>query len=171
MSCQRFFGKYRGTVINNIDPMLLGRVQALVPAVSSMLPSSWCLPCYPLAGKSSGASYVPQMGSGVWIEFEGGDPDYPIWTGCFYGVGAERPAFAVTGTPATPSIVFQGQFQHSITVLDMPPPAGGVILRAAGGAQIIVSDAGIMIDNGKGASIKMVGTAVSINNLSLVVAK
>lgn len=169
MSCQRFFGKYRGTVINNVDPMSLGRIQATVPSVSSLLPTSWCLPCLPLAGRMSGASFVPQMGSGVWVEFEGGDPDYPIWTGCFYGVGAERPLDAAGGTPATPNIVLQGQFLHAIVVNDLPPPAGGIILKSAMGAQIIVSDAGILIDNGKGASITLVGPAVSINKVSLVV--
>jgi hypothetical protein len=63
--CQRFFGKYRGTVINNIDPMQLGRIMAQVPAVSQLLPTSWCMPCLPLAGTGSGVSFVPQLRSGV----------------------------------------------------------------------------------------------------------
>jgi Type VI secretion system/phage-baseplate injector OB domain len=169
MSCQRFFGKYRGTVINNIDPKSENRIQATVPSVSQLMPTSWCTPCLPLAGRLSGASLVPQVGSGVWIEFEGGDPDYPIWTGCFYGSSAERPRDASGGTPVTPSIVFQGQFLHSITVNDLPPPAGGIELKSVGGAKIIVNDIGITIDNGKGASITLFGPIVKINNTSLVI--
>ncbi len=170
-TCQRFFGKYRGTVINNIDPMQTGRIMAQVPAVSQLLPTTWCMPCYPIAGTGSGMSFIPQLKSGVWIEFEGGDPDYPIWTGCFYGAGAERPTAAAASNPATPSIVFQSQLTHSIVISDVPPtPAtGGIILKSLSGASIIVNDSGIYMDNGKGAKIQLVGPLVNINNGALTV--
>jgi hypothetical protein len=170
-TCQRFFGKYRGTVINNIDPMQTGRIMAQVPAVSQLLPTTWCLPSYPIAGTGSGMSFVPQLKSGVWIEFEGGDPDYPIWTGCFYGVGAERPTAAAASNPLSPSIVFQSQLTHSIVISDLPPSpkTGGIMLTSLSGASIIVNDSGIYIDNGKGASIRLVGPLVSINNGALTV--
>ncbi len=83
----KFHGKYRGTVVNNVDPEQRGRIQALVPDVSGLIPSSWAMPCVPFAGKQSGVYVVPQIGAGVWIEFEQGDPDYPIWVGGFWGVG------------------------------------------------------------------------------------
>lgn len=171
VTCQRFFGKYRGTVINNLDPMQMGRIQAQVPAVSALLPTSWCMPCYPLAGTGSGASFVPQLRSGVWIEFEGGDPDYPIWTGCFYGLGAERPVDAIASNPVSPSIVFQSQLMNRIVVSDVPPtPAtGGIILRSATGASIVVNDSGIFIDNMKGARIYLTGPTVLINNGALAI--
>ena len=170
-TCQRFFGKYRGTVINNIDPMQTGRIMAQVPAVSQLLPTTWCMPCYPIAGTGSGMSFIPQLKSGVWIEFEGGDPDYPIWTGCFYGAGAERPTAAAASNPASPSIVFQSQLTHSIVISDVPPtPAtGGIILKSLSGASIIVNDSGIYMDNGKGAKIQLVGPLVNINNGALTV--
>jgi uncharacterized protein involved in type VI secretion and phage assembly len=166
-TCQRFYGKYRGTVINNIDPEQIGRIQAQVPAVSSLIPTTWCLPSYPLAGTGSGASFVPQLRSGVWIEFEGGDPDYPIWTGCFYGLGAERPSDAALGNPLSPSIVFQSQFMNRIVVSDLPGPTGGIILKSTTGASITVNDVGIFIDNGKGAKITLLGPKVDINNGAL----
>jgi Type VI secretion system/phage-baseplate injector OB domain len=170
-TCQRFFGKYRGTVINNIDPMQSGRIQAQVPAVSQLLPTTWCLPSYPIAGTGSGMSFLPQLKSGVWIEFEGGDPDYPIWTGCFYGSGAERPKDAAASNPISPSIVFNSQLGHVIVISDLPPtPAtGGIILKSTGGASIIVNDSGIYIDNGKGAKIQLIGPLVNINNSALTV--
>jgi Type VI secretion system/phage-baseplate injector OB domain len=169
--CQRFFGKYRGTVINNIDPMQLGRIMAQVPAVSQLLPTSWCMPCLPLAGTGSGVSFVPQLRSGVWIEFEGGDPDYPIWTGCFYGVGAERPTDAALSNPASPSIVFQSQLLNAIVVSDLPPTpkTGGIVLKSATGASIIVNDSGIYIDNMKGARIWLTGKAVIVNDGALTI--
>ena len=71
-----------------------------VPDVEGLLPSSWAMPCLPFAGKQMGAYMLPQIGSGVWVEFEQGDPDYPIWSGCWYGSVAEVPALALAGNPA-----------------------------------------------------------------------
>ena len=48
------------------------------------MPTTWALPCVPIAGKQDGVYMVPQIGAGVWIEFEQGDPDYPIWVGGFW---------------------------------------------------------------------------------------
>lgn len=93
-----FYGKYRGKVVNNVDPLMLGRIVALVPAVSE-LPLGWALPNAPFAGSGVGFFALPPIGANVWIEFEGGDPDYPIWTGCFWGEG-ESPA-----QPALPTTV------------------------------------------------------------------
>lgn len=81
-----FFGKYRGKVVNNIDPLMLGRLTVIVPAVSE-LPISWAMPCVPYAGRNVGFFALPPIAANVWIEFEAGDPNYPIWTGCFLGEG------------------------------------------------------------------------------------
>jgi hypothetical protein len=80
-----FFGKYRGQVAANKDPLHLGRIQVKVPAVFGTGQSSWAMPCTPYAGKDLGWFAIPPVNSNVWVEFEGGDPDYPIWTGCFWG--------------------------------------------------------------------------------------
>src|SRR5215472_8489131 len=88
---KKFDGKYRGTVVNNIDPEQRGRIQAIVPAVSNVIPTSWAMPCLPFTGKQTGLWVLPQLGTGVWIEFEQGDPDYPIWSGCWFGSIKEVP--------------------------------------------------------------------------------
>lgn len=167
----KFYGKFRGTVLNNVDPQGIGRILASVPAVSLLLPTSWCLPCYPVAGKLMGISYLPQIGSGVWVEFEGGDPDYPIWSGCFWGLVAELPtdakAVSPTNNPASPSIVLQTTLQNHIVISDLPGPTGGIILKSLTGASITVNDTGIYIDNGKGASITMIGPNVNVNKGAL----
>jgi Type VI secretion system/phage-baseplate injector OB domain len=95
----RFYGIYRGTVVNNIDPMMLGRIMATVPDVGGTTPSTWAMPCVPLAGEQMGTFMVPQIGSGVWIQFEAGDPDKPVWMGGWWGNPAEVPALALAGTP------------------------------------------------------------------------
>jgi uncharacterized protein involved in type VI secretion and phage assembly len=166
---KKFFGKYRGTVLNNIDPLQMGRIMAVVPDVSNLVPTTWALPCMPIAGKQCGMYMVPQIGAAVWIEFEQGDPDHPIWVGGFWGIVAEVPALALAGVPASPSIVLQTQLQNSIVVSDLPGPAGGIILKSTTGATIIVNDTGIYIQNGKGASIVMAGPAVNINLGAMII--
>jgi hypothetical protein len=173
MSDEGFYGKYRGTVVNNVDPEQRGRIQAIVPAVSSVFPTSWAMPCVPMAGKQQGVFMVPQLGSGVWMEFEGGDPDKPIWVGGFWGIAAEVPPLGLAPPPIPPgqNIVLQTTLQNTLLLSDAPPtPAtGGIVLKSPTGAMIVVNDSGIYIQNGKGASIAMVGPTVTVNNGGLVV--
>jgi uncharacterized protein involved in type VI secretion and phage assembly len=165
----KYYGKYRGTVVNNIDPQQIGRIMVMVPDVSGLTPSSWAMPCVPIAGKQMGTYFVPQVGAGVWVEFEQGDPDYPVWVGGFLGTAAEVPALAIVGVPASPNIVLQTAAQNSVVVSDVPGPTGGIMLKSTSGATIIVNDTGIYIQNGKGASIVMAGPSVTINNGALVI--
>lgn len=164
----QYFGKYRGSVVNNIDPMQIGRLQVMVPDVMGVGVSSWAMPCVPLAGPQMGAYFVPLIGAGVWVEFEGGDPDYPIWTGGFWGSAAEVPALALAGLPASPNIVLQTSGQNSVVVGDLPG-TGGIMLKAATGAMILINETGITITNGQGATIMLAGPTVTINQGALVV--
>jgi hypothetical protein len=81
----KFFGKYRGKVTANQDPLHLGRIQVSVPAIFGEGRISWAMPCVPYAGKDIGFFTIPPVNANIWVEFEGGDPDYPIWSGCFWG--------------------------------------------------------------------------------------
>jgi hypothetical protein len=83
----RFYGKYRGLVTDNQDPMQIGRLQAIVPEVLGEVTTGWALPCAPYAGTSSGFYAVPPVGAGVWIEFEAGDTSRPIWSGAWWATG------------------------------------------------------------------------------------
>jgi uncharacterized protein involved in type VI secretion and phage assembly len=156
-------------VTNNIDPMQLGRIQAMVPDVSGLLPSSWALPCVPIAGKQSGTFVVPQIGAGVWIEFEQGDPDYPIWVGGYWGISAELPLLALAGIPGNPNVVLQTPGQTTLMLSDTPGPTGGILLKSNSGAMIMINDLGITITNGKGATITLLGNAVDVNTGALTI--
>jgi hypothetical protein len=79
-----FFGKYRGLVEDNLDPQGLGRLQVSSPAVLGDGARAWAMPCLPYADPGLGFLMLPPAGASVWLEFEGGDPDSPIWTGCFW---------------------------------------------------------------------------------------
>ena len=166
---EKYYGKYRGLVLNNVDPLQKGRLLVQVPDVLGLSISSWAMPCVPIAGPQMGTYFIPIIGSGVWVEFEGGNPDYPIWTGGFWGSAAEVPTLALTGIPASPNIVLQTAGQNSIIISDLPGPTGGIMLKSMTGASIIVNDTGIYIQNGKGASVIMSGPSVTINNGALVI--
>lgn len=169
---QKFYGKYRGTVVNNVDPLQIGRIQVSVPDVS-VIPGTWAMPCMPIAGKQEGIFMVPQIGAGVWVEYEQGNPDYPIWVGGFWGSFAEVPALALV-PPAIPpgqNIVVQTTAQNAVVISDSPPTpvSGGIVLKSTTGAMIVVNDSGIYIQNGKGASITLIGPTVTVNMGALVV--
>jgi uncharacterized protein involved in type VI secretion and phage assembly len=163
MSTRALYGKYRATVINNVDPMQIGRIQAMVPDVSGFIPSTWAMPCVPVAGINTGVFTVPMIGSGVWIEFERGDPDYPIWVGGYWGTAAEVPLLAHMVPPAIPGITIQTPLKNGLVISDVPGPTGGILMQTTTGAMISVSDIGIIISNGKGAIINMTGPTVDVN--------
>ena len=169
MSGTKYFGKYRGMVVNNVDPMQMGRLQLQIPDVLGPLLSSWAMPCFPVTGKQMGFWSIPQIGTGVWAEFEQGDVDYPIWSGCWYGSAADVPTLALATTPPLSSVFMQTAAQTTLQISDLPGPAGGILLKTAAGAVIMVNDVGITISNGKGATIVMTGPSVTINAGALVI--
>ena len=165
MSGETFYGKYRGTVVDNVDPLKLGRVRVVVPGVATGRAGSWALPCVPVAGTQMGAYLLPALGAAVWVEFEQGDPDHPIWVGGYWATAADVPALVQAGA----GIVLQTAGGNAVAVSDAPGPAGGIRLRSTGGATIVVNDTGIYIQNGKGASLVLTGPSVTVNNGALVV--
>jgi len=169
MSAGPFYGKYRGTVINNVDPLQIGRIQAMVPDVAGFVPGTWAMPCVPVAGINTGVFTVPMIGAGVWIEFERGDADYPIWVGGYWGIAAEVPALARSVPPGIPGITLQTPLKNGVVISDVPGPTGGILIQTTSGAMISVSDVGIVISNGKGAVINMTGPTVDENHGALTV--
>jgi hypothetical protein len=101
----RFYGKYRGIVLNNQDPLRIGRLQAIVPEVLGEVPSGWALPCAPYAGTTSGFYAIPPVGAGVWIEFEAGDTSRPIWSGAWWATGEVPMDEHQTPSPPTRKIL------------------------------------------------------------------
>jgi hypothetical protein len=160
VAAQKFYGKYRAVVTNNVDPLMIGRIQVIVPDVASLAPSTWAMPCVPVAGINMGMFSPPLVGSGVWVEFERGDPSKPIWTGCYWGLGAEVPVFSRIVPPAVPGITLQTTLNNGIVISDMRGPSGGILIQTALGAMVSLSDTGIFISNGQGATISLLGSAI-----------
>jgi uncharacterized protein involved in type VI secretion and phage assembly len=148
----RFFGKYRGVVID-VDASTM-RIKASVPSVLGGVTSGWAVPCVPYAGPQVGFMMLPDIGSGVWIEFEGGDVSFPIWTGCYWNSGDIPSAAAATlktiittaGSLALDnnanSVTLQDSSQHTV-VLD----SSGVTTTADSGS-IAVGASGVSVNNG-----------------------
>ena len=151
----RYYGKYRGTVTDVDDPNSRGRIKAKVPAVLGDQKTGWCMPCVPYAGQGVGFAFLPEEGSGVWIEFEGGDVSYPIRTGCYWRDGEipseVTPKVKVIKTTA-PLTLLMDDDQSSITLTD--PNENSVTLDTSGitltrtASKIEISDSEVNINDG-----------------------
>ncbi len=171
----QYFGKYRGKVTKTKDDLQLGRIQVEVPNVFDKGKLNWAMPCVPYAGENIGWFSVPPVGSNVWVEFEGGDPDYPIWSGCFWNQGelpekvkVEKPEevqlFKTDGITCTFS-KFKGRKALTVEVetpvverpLKMVFNADGIELNNNDETTIKLMAEEIIIDN-RGSSTITVGT-------------
>jgi uncharacterized protein involved in type VI secretion and phage assembly len=162
----QFFGKYRGIVTDNLDPLMIGRVRARVPDVTGDADSGWALPCAPFGGSATGFFAVPSTGAGVWIEFEHGDPEYPIWSGCWWGAASELPAGLLAPPPPSHKVMIVTEGGQSV-LIDDTPGIGGITLETSGGGKIAITALGIEISNGMGASVKLQGPKVTVNDGAL----
>ena len=103
------------------------------------------------------------------MEFEQGNSDYPIWSGCFWGSAAEVPSLALAAPPGVQPIVLQTVGQNTLMISDVPGPTGGILLKSTTGAMIAINATGITISNGQGATITLTGPSVAVNIEALVV--
>ena len=158
MNGQRpFYGNFRGVVSDNGDPNNLGRIRAKVADVYGEEESGWALPSVPYAGKSVGLFLVPPTNALVWIEFEHGDPDYPIWSGCFWADGEVpvSPASAdkkVLKTGAGTITLDDTQGSTSITIettnsLKLKMDQQGIEI-SNGSQKIMISSSSVSVDDG-----------------------
>ena len=153
----RFFGKYRGSV-TAVDATTL-RIKAKVPSVLGSQPTGWCEPCVPYAGPSVGMAFLPEVGAGVWIEFEGGDVSYPIWVGCYWRDG-EPPSSAA---PAVKTIVTKSG--HTILLDD---DAETITISDPNNNTITLDSSGITLERGSN-SIAIGDSEVNVNDGALEV--
>lgn len=160
----RFYGKYRGKVASNVDPLQLGRVQVTCPEVLGDGRLSWALPAAPFAGPGVGFFALPPVGANVWVEFESGDPDYPIWAGCFWTVGQ---------VPAKPAVAQVAVLKTAGVTLELSdlPGAGGLKIDVGPPAvsvpvSVRLGVTGIELKYGKN-SVKLTAASVKINDGAL----
>jgi uncharacterized protein involved in type VI secretion and phage assembly len=154
----RFYGKYRGTV-TEVESGGKGRIKAQVPAVLKDTVTGWCMPCVPYAGNNVGFAFLPEVGSGVWIEFEGGDVSFPIWVGCYWRDG-EIPSDA-----APDKKVIRTASGHEITLDDS---GESITITDANNNTITLDSNGITLTSG-GSKLVVDSSSVNINSGALEV--
>lgn len=156
-----FYGKYRGVVTDNDDPNSLGRIRARVPEVYADEDSGWAMPSVPYAGNGVGLFLIPPVDASVWIEFEHGDPDYPIWAGCFWATG-EAPA-----TPASADKKVLKTNAGTIT-LDDTQGSMSITIETPDNLKIKMDSQGIEFSNGA-QKVTISQSSVSVNDGALEV--
>src|SRR6185436_7968308 len=149
----RLYGKYRGIVTDNNDPDNQGRIKAQVDALNGA-ETYWALPVSPFAGDSHGLVLIPEVGSGVWIEFEAGDSNRPLWTGSWWASGA---------MPSDGGVKKRALVTSNGHKLVLDEDGSIVQLKHSGGAEITMTDTDITIKF-QSAQIVLSATGVNINN-------
>ncbi len=171
-TAQKFYGKYKGTVTNNIDPLGNSRIMVLVPVIPFAV-AMWAVPCVPYAGPLEGLHIIPSIGSNVWVEFEGGDPSYPIWVGYYWETG--EMGHRKTVNPAIPPLAKILKTLWSEFTINDTPAVGGVKLETLPpaipipatmeftnqGISLVCEPCSITMEPAKGITIKM-GAATTI---------
>ncbi len=153
----RFFGKHRG-VVTDVDAKTM-RVKAMVPAVLGAVTSGWARACVPYAGANVGFAFLPDVGSGVWIEFEGGDVSLPIWSGCYWRDG-EPPSDAASGV----KVIVTSAGQKVMLDAD-----GGTITVEDGNGNSVVMDSSGVTLKGQGQTVDLGATGVNLNDGAFLV--
>ena len=150
----RHFGKYRAVVSDISDPENLCRLKAKVPAVFGETESPWAMPAVPFAGPQHGLVLLPEVGDGVWIEFEAGDLSLPIWTGCWWARNqVPQPQGEKIRLLATSA-------NHQVLIDE---DADEIKLVHPGGAEVTLGSSEISLKLGS-CEIKISSTEVNINN-------
>jgi len=161
LSRLRFYGKYRAVVADIDDEEKLGRLRAYVPDVyGEDVMSPWAMPCVPFAGAQHGLVYLPEVDDGVWIEFEAGDRNRPVWTGCWWG--KDDLADDLNKHLARSFVTKAG---HRITLDD---DENKILVEHADGAKVELTDSSVTLEC-KSGKVVLDNSGVDVNDGALTV--
>ena len=147
----RFYGKYRGVVTDNDASTM--RIKATVPSVLPDTGTGWCMPCVPYAGSQVGFIMLPDVGSGVWIEFEGGDVSYPIWVGMYWQSGE---------IPSQASATVRAIITNAGSI-EMDDDAGSITLTDSNQNTVALDSNGVTSTSGS-SSVAIGSSGVNVND-------
>jgi uncharacterized protein involved in type VI secretion and phage assembly len=163
----RYYGKYAAFVVDNADPENRGRLRLQIPSILGKdITSGWALPCAPFGGAAAqGFFFIPDKGAGVWVEFEAGSPDFPIWVGSFWskpGGTTEVPKPADSQSPPTSKII--ATKKHIIELADKDGGEAITITDSTNKNVVTLNDKGISIQDQNGNVIVLASSGTDIKD-------
>lgn len=163
---RRFYGKYRGTVVDNEDPANLGRLRLTVPSVLGPdVVTGWATPCLPYGGAAGqGLLFVPERGARVWAEFEEGDLEFPIWVGTFWcspASGTEIPGDPQRRPTRKIIKTLKG---HTLELEDADDAERIVLHDGAHGHEVMLDGAGVTVTDATGNTIQLSGSGITLTD-------
>lgn len=154
---RRRYGKYRGKVVDNDDPMRLGRLKMTVPDVFGPdVVTGWATPCLPYGGAADqGTLFVPDNKAGVWVEFEQGDTDCPLWVGTYWSrpgdesqvphpVDAEGADADAVQSPPTAKLI-KTRAGHVLQLEDAEGQESVLVREGASGHRVLLDKDGVTV--------------------------
>ncbi|MGH7597042.1 MAG: phage baseplate assembly protein V [bacterium] len=162
----RYYGKYRAFVVDNADPENRGRLRLRVPSIlGNEVVSGWALPCAPYGGAANqGFFFIPEVDAGVWVEFEAGNLDYPVWVGTFWskpGGTTEVPQPADGQSPPTSKMI--KTLKHTIELAD-EDGSEAIKIEDSNGNKIILDSNGTKIEDKNGNKITLDSSGMQVED-------
>ena len=173
---RRVFGKYRGLVVDNADPQKLGRLKVRVPSLlGDQVVTGWATPCTPYGGADNqGMLMIPDVGAGVWVEFEEGNLEHPIWVGTFWSKpkpsgttelpkpnGDDAAEAGEAQDPPTRKVLKTAK-GHTIQLEDKDGEEAIIIVEGHNKHFVLLNGDGITIQDAAGNSLVMSSSAVTL---------
>ena len=164
---RRFYGKYRGFIVDNADPEQLGRLKVTVPSVlGSDVVTGWAMPCVPYGGNADqGFLFIPEINAGVWMEFEEGDLEFPIWVGTFWskpGGESELPKPGDEQSPPTSKIM--KTLKHTIELADEDGNEAIKITDVVNSNRVVIDSNGFALEDSNGNKITLDSNGIKIED-------
>jgi len=169
-----FFGKYRGLVVDNADPQKIGRLKLRVPSVLGQdVVTGWALPCVPYGGADDqGILMIPDVDAGVWVEFEEGDLEFPIWVGTYWSKpsgtteipkpnGEDGTEAGEAQDPPTKKIIKTAK-GHTVQFEDKDGEESVLVVEGQKGHFVLMNKDGITVQDAAGNALVMSSDAVTL---------
>jgi uncharacterized protein involved in type VI secretion and phage assembly len=161
----RFYGKHRAFVADHADPENRGRLRLNIPDVlGNDVVSGWALPCAPYGGTAGqGFFFIPENKAGVWVEFEQGLLDYPVWVGTFWakpGGTTEVPPPGDSQSPPTSKII--KTLKHTIELADDDGSEAIIVTDTTNKNKVTMDQNGITVEDQNSNKIELSASGVKI---------
>lgn len=156
----KIYGKYPGKVVENQPQEGAEKFQGEIKVEVSLIRDEnrksievWAKPCF-----HPGFFFMPEKEDRVWIEFIGGDINFPIWSGVWYLQG-KTPKTVDTQSPVTENKVIR---TASGQVMELDDDGGKIVILDKNNNRVTLDDQGITITDKSSNKIIMDSDGVKV---------